>query len=376
MNLSVKTLGVFWGAVYASAFILFGALLLSPAGTQEKKPDEFKRGRGRVQPHPEVIAKRHTNSLARHGHRIGKLPKVTADKFDCRTAPGFVVLPVDDQGNCGSCYGVSVVGVVSAALARNGLVPSGEAGRLSNQFGLDCGAFEGGCNGGDEAQVFAYMKTHGFPLQSEYGPYRERSGQCKATADLLKRYKPLDWGYCTPAQESGIANTQDIKNCMARYGPISIAFDAGGCNSYQAGQVMTGNGGNVDHAVALIGWDDSKGTKGAWLMQNQWGTSWGDGGLCWIAYGAWSVGTEAIWCSAGDPTPPAPPTPPVPPMPPVPPGPGPAPGPAPGSYLFLDKGFPAGSMLRVAGPGEEICPAGSTAKLAAFQQFIDLFTKK
>ena len=42
------------------------------------------------------------------------------------------------------------------------------------------------------------------------------------------------------------------------------------------------------HAVALVGYDDSKvmpdGSKGAFLVRNSWGASWGLGGYFWMSY--------------------------------------------------------------------------------------------
>ena len=50
-----------------------------------------------------------------------------------------------------------------------------------------------------------------------------------------------------------------------------------------------------NHAIALIGWDD---TKGAWLLRNSWGTDWGMGGYMWIKYNSNNVGRRAAWVKA------------------------------------------------------------------------------
>lgn len=321
-----------------------------PDGTQEiaaqapapiPAPKATKYPRGYKQASPEVTAKLHAEAHARNGHRIKALPKATQAAFDCATAPGYVVLPCDDQATCGDCFGVSVADGAASCMAKAGILPATEDGRLSLQCGLDCGGFDGGCNGGDEAQVFEYLRTTGLPLQKDYGPYRASPGRCKDLSGM-KIYKISNWGYCTPSQESGVANTQDIKNCMIQYGRISVAFDASECDGYNGG-TMTGRGRGVDHAVLNDGWDDNHdngdGTKGAWIGQNQWSKLWGitiNGipGRFWIAYGADSFGYEAIWCSASSTPPPTPPGP----TPPVPPGPVPPPIPPVPSYTIIVPG--------------------------------------
>jgi hypothetical protein len=42
------------------------------------------------------------------------------------------------------------------------------------------------------------------------------------------------------------------------------------------------------HAMCLVGYDDAKGTRGAFLLQNSWGTDWGDRGYGWADYGVFA----------------------------------------------------------------------------------------
>jgi C1A family cysteine protease len=293
---------------------------VKPAQKVEKAdPPKKKYPRGYKPAAPEVQAQLHAAAKHRLGAHVARLPKTTAPQFDCRTAFGNV-LPCDDQGQCGDCFGVSAADGCSMALIKAGQLPlDGTKGRLSSQYGLDYPrVFQGGCNGGDEAQVIDFIKTNGFPLTSDYGDYTASPGRPKDISGM-KLYKIADWGYCTPDQANGIASTQDMKNCMVQYGPLSVAFDAQDCDNYNWPNTMTGRGTSVDHAVLCIGWDDTHdngdGTKGAFLGFNQWGESWGNKGVFWIKYGADSWGTEAIWITATA----------VPP----PPGPGPGPGPTP-----------------------------------------------
>ncbi|MCD4793123.1 MAG: hypothetical protein K8R54_07825 [Bacteroidales bacterium] len=44
----------------------------------------------------------------------------------------------------------------------------------------------------------------------------------------------------------------------------------------------TYNGQHAYHAMTLCGYDDSRGTAGAFRVVNSWGTSWGDGGYIWV----------------------------------------------------------------------------------------------
>ncbi len=53
-------------------------------------------------------------------------------------------------------------------------------------------------------------------------------------------------------------------------------------SDYEAGQVWAYTGPKTgSHAMCIVGYDDS---REAFKVRNSWGTDWGDGGHCWIAY--------------------------------------------------------------------------------------------
>lgn len=269
-------------------------------------------GRGYVK--PADLSQRHAISWLKHGQRMSSLPKVTAPKWDCRDLG--LVGPVQDQGSCGSCWCVADCGVIDSAFIKAGYFKNDGSVTVSPQYILDnCGPRNGGCNGDLGETVAKFAKEHGIPTTQDYGPYKARSERCHVNTNL-KLWKIDSYGFV--AQREGVPPTQAIKDAIAQYGPLDVAVDAGGFGSYRSG-IMQGDGRNVDHEVSIVGWDDAKGT-GCWLVKNQWGTSWGEGGYCWIPYGRWSIGYSAMWVHATpvDPPTPVPPPGPPPPVPPVP----------------------------------------------------------
>jgi Papain family cysteine protease len=291
MALSLTTIATaFWAGILA--------LTLSAEAPVEKAK-VIKHGRGHVK--AKNLAELRARSNALHGHRLRAIPKVTAASWDCRTL-GYVP-PIVDQGQCGSCWDFSGTGVSESALIKAGILKNDGSGALSEQYTLDCGN-NGGCNGDDNTTVLAWALKTGLPLTSAYGPYQAEAGKCKYTS-AMTLYKISQWGFA--GNESGVTAVQDIKNAMVTYGPIGCAVAAGGGWWDSGTGTDTGTSRDIDHDVILVGWDDTHdngdSTKGAWIMRNSWGTSWGVGGYAWMKYGADSIGTEAVWASA---TPPAP----------------------------------------------------------------------
>jgi hypothetical protein len=310
------------------------------AVAQEKK----KYPRGHKHASKKVWEQRHRVSHAKHGKELKALPVINDATWDA-VALGYGPA-INDQGQCGDCYLNSGANVCASAQLIAGQAPKNSGFQLSIQWLLDCHGELGGCGGGDEYQVAQLIQTDGCPSMKDYAGQGQTPAKCGPTTGM-KLYMVTSLAMCSSTQ--GVANTQDIKNCIAAYGYVSVAVAAGAdWDSYQAGQVLSGNSTEIDHAVGLVGWKTT-GTTTVWKLQNSWGQGWGDNGYAWINEGADCVGTEAFAAIA---------TPVVPPPPPPGPGPGPAPGP-PGTATSMTI---SGAIL----PGTyEISTTGTLAAVQA-----------
>ena len=95
----------------------------------------------------------------------------------------------------------------------------------------------------------------------------------------------------------GVPPTDSIKQAIMTYGPVSV-----GCAVTQAFGAYNGGVFNendpqaqINHAVALVGWDDSQGENGVWFLRNSWGPGWGEDGYMRIEYGVCKVGYAACY---------------------------------------------------------------------------------
>ncbi|HSG27242.1 MAG TPA: C1 family peptidase, partial [Candidatus Krumholzibacterium sp.] len=159
---------------------------------------------------------------------------------------------------------------------------------LSEQALISCNIHDYGCNGGVQTGSYEIYMNEG-AVSEDCMPY-EASNSVPCDVAGCERLAYINSYAFVPNSVSL------LKAAILQYGPISVAMYAhDNLSSYSSGCYSADYADPINHAVLLIGWDDSAcGGDGAWLVKNSWGTSWGYDGVGYIQYGVCSIGTQAF----------------------------------------------------------------------------------
>eukprot|EP00347_Sterkiella_histriomuscorum_P011263 403373123 len=181
------------------------------------------------------------------------------------------ITPVKYQGTCGSCYAIAVL--ESMLLILNPFRYSRI--NLSEQQIIDCTYGKNfGCEGGHPIYVFDYLQKYRSVSDNVY-PYTGKLQFCdKLTVQIngIISVKSQVYGYTTQAASLlKIVQQQPVAIAVNAYNVVFQGYKKGIVNSelYCKGE--------VDHAVALVGYGQQNGTK-YWIIKNSWGTNWGESG--------------------------------------------------------------------------------------------------
>nr|XP_018899986.1 PREDICTED: cathepsin B-like cysteine proteinase 4 [Bemisia tabaci] len=241
------------------------------------------------------------------------------ESFDARTkwpkCPS--ISHIHDQGNCGSCWAVSVASVIAdrTCITSDGKFTS----LISAQEIMSCCKKCGwGCEGGWPSLALEFYRKHGVvtggDFESNEGcmPYEVKpcshrtDGQYPGCSTYNRsetpacRTKCSNPHYTIPRKQDrhfGAApyeiGIRDVKHEISHHGPVIAIFYVYEDFFYYRSGIYTHEWGKLAglHAVRVIGWGKENGV-GYWLVTNSWNEDWGDRGLFKIKWGVDEVRFE------------------------------------------------------------------------------------
>lgn len=205
--------------------------------------------------------------------------------FDWRSSDALT--PIRDQGGCGSCWAFATIAPLESAIKRR----FGLSVDLSEQWLIDCNTHMWGCYGGYYAHDYHQWKVgkcgHYGAVPEEDFPYLEEEGYCNG--EHTHPYTIHRWSYI--GDDLFNPSIEAMKQAILDYGPICVSiFVNDPFRAYTGGVFNACNDSMVNHTVNIVGWDDTQGTNGIWIIRNSWGTGWGEDGYMRIEYGCSYVG--------------------------------------------------------------------------------------
>ncbi|KAH7815975.1 putative cathepsin B5 cysteine protease [Monocercomonoides exilis] len=207
------------------------------------------------------------------------------DNFDAREQWPGKILPVRNQEQCGSCWAFAVAETTGNRLNILGC----GRGDMSPQDLVSCDKVDHGCNGGSPLFSWEWVKHSGITTE-ECIPYVSGGGRVPSCPKKCTNGSAI---VRTKAKSVGLVKGDKMQNELYSRGPFEAAFSVyEDFKSYKSGVYhhITGKmlGG---HAVMVVGWGVEDGTP-YWLIQNSWGTTWGEQGFFKILRGKNECGIE------------------------------------------------------------------------------------
>lgn len=225
--------------------------------------------------------------------RLKRLPPLLGlpSYFDWRDSNK--VTSVKEQYPCGMCWAFTAVAEFESKILINEGISYdfSEQNLASCDFLTTSGLAQSCSTGGNPFRSTNFFTQLGPSLES-CAPFQGFDGaSCEDNCEIIKNID--GWRMIA-------SDVDTIKSILYQYGPVATTMDAADLafKAYTGGVYEMYDSIMVNHAVLIVGWDDTLGPEGAWIVKNSWGTDWGMDGYFNIAYGAARIGTMSSYISS------------------------------------------------------------------------------
>lgn len=210
-------------------------------------------------------------------HGVPMYPLQTIKEYDNRISMRGLPLaidwrytfgPVRNQGQCGSCWAFAGVGVLESALARK---HPNRLYDLSEQQMMDCSRM--GCRGATLTSTLMYLRRYALCPES-MRPYVARENRNARICRSLHRLNAFPRVKRVQTFLGELALQKALED-----GPLIVAIHANaGMYAYTNGIFDAPCTGVINHAVILVGYNQTEEGVPYWWIRNSWGTHWGEQG--------------------------------------------------------------------------------------------------
>lgn len=235
-----------------------------------------------------------------------------------------ISIDVKDQGDFGICYACATVTSAETTLQKTKKISKKfsdvQAAVVSEQgsggnfdiiynkcFGKRLGPIEVSKNTTYFDRATVASSTNSIAIKASSYCIDKNSISENDLNQVLTEYKKYAPEYCTLRKmefasingekksntnyKSDVENNRDlIKKHIYKYGSVYVHIEnpdnATAWKTLYGVEQLCSSIESYDHAVSLIGWDDS---KQAYLALNSWGSQWGNSGYFWISYNDYNV---------------------------------------------------------------------------------------
>ena len=205
-----------------------------------------------------------------------------------------VVGTSQNQGSCGSNWAFATLGNLQSLYA----IHYGTYKYFSSQMLVDCDTSDSGCNGGLMEYAYTWLKKNGGIMYDADYPYKGVKSTCKSDSSKYANMKITGYKKLGSSWSTWSAVDEDeIKEFLYENGPLAIALNGDPLQAYTSGILDKSSTecptSGINHAALLVGYGvDAKTGLDYWIIQNSWGTFWGESGFFRIRRGNGTCGVN------------------------------------------------------------------------------------